>query len=246
MCNMQNGEENNGPSNTSDNLPSTQQLKDAMFQSQDSKILAFKDKPKAADAGYLNHMRVLYTQNKTNAAAPKHTFRAIASAPERILDAPDMSDDFYLNLLDWSAQNLLAVALGPAVYLWNAQSGSIDLLTELEGTDNIVTSVSWSGDGNFLSIGCNSNDVQLWNVEAKKQLRTMRGHSSRVGALAWNNHVLSSGARDGNIFNHDVRIAQHHIGTLRGHSLEVCGLKWSHDGTELASGGNGTIFITTF
>jgi cell division cycle protein 20 (cofactor of APC complex) len=177
-------------------MPSAQMLKDSLFDgAADSKILAFKDKPKAADAGYLNHMRVLYTQNKTSAAGPKKSFRAIPSAPERILDAPDMSDDFYLNLLDWSAQNTLAVALGSAVYLWNAHTGTIDMLTELEGADNSVTSLAWSGDGSFLSIGCNDNNVQLWSVEAKKQLRTMRGHQARVGALAWNNHVLTSGSR---------------------------------------------------
>lgn len=68
----------------------------------------------------------------------------------------------------------------------------------------------------------------------------MRGHSARVGALAWNNHVLSTGSRDSMIFNNDVRIAQHTVGSLRGHSLEVCGLKWSPDGSALASGGNGT------
>lgn len=44
-------------------------------------------------------------------------------APERILDAPDVVNDFYLNLIDWSLTNLLAVALGPSVYLWNADKG---------------------------------------------------------------------------------------------------------------------------
>jgi len=125
--------------------------------------------------------------------------------------------------------------------LWNAASGDIDLLTELEGADNMVTSLSWSADGNFLSIGANNANVHLWQVEAKKQLRTMRGHSARVGALAWNNHILTSGSRDSMIFNHDVRVAQHKIGTLEGHTLEVCGLKWNDDGTTLASGGNDNV-----
>ncbi len=29
-----------------------------------------------------------------------------------MLDAPALQDDFYLNLVDWSAQNVLAVGLG--------------------------------------------------------------------------------------------------------------------------------------
>jgi len=59
--------------------------------------------------------------------------------------------------------------------------------------------------------------------------------------LAWNRHILSSGSQDTSIFNHDVRIPNHHIATLQGHDQEVCGLKWSPDGTQLASGGNDNI-----
>ena len=49
----------------------------------------------------------------------------LAQAPERILDAPDIITDYYLNLVDWSNNNYLAVALGAHIYLWNAASGEI-------------------------------------------------------------------------------------------------------------------------
>ena len=39
-----------------------------------------------------------------------------------MLDAPSLQDDFYLNLVDWSSQNMLAVGLGTCVYLWSASS----------------------------------------------------------------------------------------------------------------------------
>lgn len=60
----------------------------------------------------------------------------------------------------------------------------------------------------------------------------------RVGVLASNSAILSSGSRDGYIYQHDVRIAAHHAATLAGHTHEVCGLKWNAGGTLLASGGN--------
>jgi len=66
----------------------------------------------------------------------------------------------------------------------------------------------------------------------------MGGHAERVGALSWNEHVLSSGGRDGLVINHDVRIARHAIATLTAHRQEVCQLAWSHDGKTLASGAN--------
>ena len=71
------------------------------------------------------------------------------------------------------------------------------------------------------------------------QVRTLRGgHRSRVGALAWNNHILITGGMDGQIINNDVRIRSHIVETYRGHQQEVCGLKWSASGQQLASGGN--------
>lgn len=46
----------------------------------------------------------------------------------QVLDAPALQDDFYLNLVDWSAQNVLAVGLGNCVYLWNACSSKASVL----------------------------------------------------------------------------------------------------------------------
>ena len=40
------------------------------------------------------------------------------------LDAPDLVDDYYLNLLDWGSSNVLLIALGNTVYLWDASDGS--------------------------------------------------------------------------------------------------------------------------
>ncbi|GMH31859.1 hypothetical protein Nepgr_033703 [Nepenthes gracilis] len=71
------------------------------------------------------------------------------------------------------------------------------------------------------------------------QLRTLKGgHRTRVGSLAWNNHILTSGGMDSRIINNDVRIRDHIVETYRGHNQEVCGLKWSASGQQLASGGN--------
>ena len=102
-----------------------------------------------------------------------------------------------------------------------------------------VSSVSWTQQGGtHLAIGTASNTVQLWDVQASKLLRTMNGHSERVNALAWNNHILSSGSKDTTIINHDVRVQHHIVGRLNQHTQEVCGLQWSPDGAYLASGAN--------
>ena len=205
-----------------------------------ARVLAFRNKA-PTPAAHQNDLKVLYSQNKVSS---KTTIRAkcsrvIADAPTRILDAPDMVDDYYLNLLDWSANNTLAVALGQVVYLWDAASGEINELMSVDGANDHITSVSWIGEGGgHLAVGTNSCDVQLWDTGSQKQVRSMGGHEGRVGALDWNQHILSSGSRDGTIINHDVRIRDHCTATLASHTQEVCGLKWNREGTMLASGGN--------
>ena len=109
---------------------------------------------------------------------------------------------------------------------------------ECEGEDNYVSSVQFTEDGSYLAIGLHTGSVELWDIEHQRRLRTMAGHSARVGSLAWNEHLLSSGSRSGLVFHHDVRVSQHHVATLEGHTQEVCSLKWSADHRHLASGGN--------
>lgn len=46
-----------------------------------------------------------------------------------MLDAPELQDDFYLNLVDWSAGNLLSVGLGACVYLWSACTSQVTFRT---------------------------------------------------------------------------------------------------------------------
>ena len=205
-----------------------------------SKILAFKSKAPAPPAGFENPMRSLYSANAGAASAikSKRQVRHIPQAPERILDAPELLDDYYLNLLDWSCNNVVSVALGSTVYLWNADSGDIQQLTQTKDEDDYITSLSWAADGRHIAVGTNSAETQIWDAERLRQVRTLRGHAARVSSIAWNNATLSTGGRDQNILNHDVRVREHHISTLRGHDQEVCGLKWSPNGLQLASGGN--------
>ena len=77
---------------------------------------------------------------------PFKSERKIAKVPFKVLDAPALQDDFYLNLVDWSPQNVLSVGLGSCVYLWSASSSKVTKLYDL-GTADSVTSVQWSARG---------------------------------------------------------------------------------------------------
>nr|GMD49533.1 cell division cycle 20.2, cofactor of APC complex-like [Ipomoea batatas]GMD56615.1 cell division cycle 20.2, cofactor of APC complex-like [Ipomoea batatas]GMD58516.1 cell division cycle 20.2, cofactor of APC complex-like [Ipomoea batatas] len=199
-----------------------------------TRILAFKNKPPTPVEGITNEFSSAAYQAK-----PMKPKRHIPQTSERTLDAPDIVDDYYLNLLDWGSSNVLSIALGSTVYLWDASDGSTSELVTIDDENGPVTSVKWAPDGRHIAVGLNNSDVQLWDTTANRLLRTLRGgHQSRVGALDWNNHILTTGGMDGLINNNDVRIRAPIVETYRGHHQEVCGLKWSASGQQLASGGN--------
>ncbi|KAF2000737.1 WD40 repeat-like protein [Amniculicola lignicola CBS 123094] len=168
--------------------------------------------------------------------SPQKQPRAVAKVPYKVLDAPDLADDFYLNLVDWGSQNTLGVGLGSCVYMWNSTSGRVTKLCELP--DDTVTSVNWIQRGSHIAIGTNRGHVQIWDANSQRRLRTMTGHTARVGALAWNEHILTSGSRDRTIYHRDVRQPDQWMAKLVGHKQEVCGLKWNCEDNQLASGGN--------
>lgn len=205
---------------------------------QSPKILAFKRKPPPSlQVKEQTALEFLPTDARVSSPS-KFLYRHIPPAPERVLDAPELVDDYYLNLLDWSCKNVVAVALGTTVYLWHADTGAIHQLMSTSVVDDYITSVAWAPDGNHIALGFNSTEIQLWDATHLTQMRRLKGHSARVGSLAWNNTTLSSGGRDSKIINHDVRIRDHMTSQLSGHNQEVCGLKWSLSGQQLASGGN--------
>ncbi|CAK9440431.1 uncharacterized protein LODBEIA_P45310 [Lodderomyces beijingensis] len=168
---------------------------------------------------------------------PQKKPRSISKVPYRVLDAPELSDDFYLNLVDWGQQDILAVGLGDSVYLWDGATQSVDRLCNLSSKDK-VTSLNWIGAGTHLAIGTSKGLVEIWDATKIKCVRTMTGHSLRVSSLAWNEHILSSGSRDRTILNRDVRIEDHFVNKFECHKQEVCGLKWNVEEGKLASGGN--------
>lgn len=68
------------------------------------KILAYQNKAPAAPEGFQNPMRVLFTQTKTPVSV-KTGSRYIPQAPDRILDAPDIIDDYCEFLLIFKFNN---------------------------------------------------------------------------------------------------------------------------------------------
>lgn len=172
---------------------------------------------------------------------PRKPIRKVPKNPYKVLDAPELQDDFYLNLVDWSSQNQLSVGLSTCVYLWSATTSQVIKLCDLSASNeqDQVTSVQWCDKGDLLAVGTNRGITQIWDVTTQKKVRDLNGHTSRVGCLAWNADTICSGSRDRTIIHRDIRAPDSDQGRkMTHHRQEVCGLKWSPDKQLLASGGN--------
>lgn len=200
------------------------------------KVLSYQHKPQRQDP-HQNDLKVLYSSNKDGAVKQKPKgSRVLPQSADRVLDAPGLEDNFYGHPIHWSANNMIAVALQDTVFMFDATSGHTEKLCRL--SSGSITSLRWTGEGVHLGVGTSTGEVQIWDSLQARQLRSLRGHSGRLGALAWNDHILSSGAADAEIHHHDVRAKDHLVGRLQGaHSDLVCGLDYSSDGW-LASGCN--------
>ena len=178
--------------------------------------------------------------------------RKISIKPYKELPAPNLMDDFYLNLLDWSSKNLIAVGCTSSVILWNnnkTQSETLFTYDNIEQNNNqtneninkYVSSLIWSEDGEKLAVGNSMGLVELYDINKKTLISSYKGHSYRVGVVSWNKNIISSGSKDYSIITRDIRCKDNEENIIRkfyGHQQEVCGLKWSFDGSQLASGGN--------
>ena len=189
-------------------------------------------------------------QNNLNNCSDFKNQRKINPKPYKELIISNLIDDFYLNLLDWSPKDQIAVGCTTSVVLWNNNKTQSEILLNypcgnLEESENVVekyvSSLIWSNEGDKLAVGHSLGCVEIYDINKKKLVSNYSGHNGRVGVVSWNGNIISSGSKDCNIITRDIRCKNNNENIVIkyfGHNQEVCGLKWSFDGSQLASGGN--------
>jgi cell division cycle 20-like protein 1, cofactor of APC complex len=161
--------------------------------------------------------------------------RKFSKTPYKILDAPNLKDDFYIDVVSWSSKNIIAIGLGNEVYLWSAETSKVKCLCSL--INDVVTSVGWNNDGDVLAVGTEKGGIYIYDGISCVLITTLDSHLSRVGTLSWNQNLLSSGSRDGTIVHQDIRTGVT-CAKIYAHRQEICKIKWSINNDYLVSGGN--------
>jgi WD40 repeat protein len=91
----------------------------------------------------------------------------------------------------------------------------------------------------------NTTRVQLWEVTSGRILQTLRGHTARVGCVAFSpdGRFLAIGSQDRSVIVWDIATGEE-MWTFRGHQDRVALVAFSPDGRRLASAsGDGTIKV---
>ncbi|KAK9457743.1 WD40-repeat-containing domain protein [Dipodascopsis uninucleata] len=181
--------------------------------------------------------------------------RVLSYAPFRVLDAPGLRDDFYTNLLSWSATtNDLAVGLGSEVYVWQESTGAVLLP---EWSTSPVACVSFAPNGRTLIIGRMDGAISCWTVSSQSA-KAEYYHTAGLCCIGWRptrpgdkytefyvgdeaGEILrfclqESNLSDGNGF--DNRAVLELKGRTRGHTQQICGIAFNPSGTQMAVGAN--------
>lgn len=169
--------------------------------------------------------------------------RTVLKKSIKTLDAPNVFNDYYLNLLDWDSGDNLMVGLENEVYIYDNKTREVAVLTKSQ-TDN-VTSVKFNKHNNNAVVAWSNGICDILDYSTQKTFLKLEGDSSRMNSISWNNpNILSVGTTSSSIFTYDIRKSKPLISTSICNNGELAGLEWSYDGRNLASGGNeGTICI---
>ena len=178
-----------------------------------------------------NHDQILYPDMS------KFQVRSVPKQPFKVLDAPHLQDDYYVNIIDWSQNNTISVGLGNSCYLWSFSNNLVEKVSEFD-ENNLITGLTWNIKADDLAIGAMDGKVEIFDVQKKVATQSFYDHHERVGALSYFGNMLLTGSRDKQITLRDIRKKGRPVMTFSVHHQEVCGLKWSPDGEYFASGGN--------
>ena len=173
-------------------------------------------------------------------------YKSIPKISYKVLDAPNLRDDFYLKLVDWSKQNIVSVGLENKLYTWNAKYSDVSFISELP-EENYYSSLSFNNNGQYLISCSNEGIIFIKDIEKETDENIINalsnGRICSISPMNLNPNIISFGSKDLKIKTIDLRSKINPILNYSGHEREICGLKWSLDDKRLASGGDDNLLF---
>ena len=120
------------------------------------------------------------------------------------------------------------------VQLWEVNRGRLLAPLRLPSSWREVDALAFSPDGRIVASGSH-DEIQLWDVENQRHLKTLKGHKGRIFSLAFSldGKTLASGAEDHTVILWETATGNN-IATFQ-HSSEVFSVAISPNGESLAA-----------
>lgn len=188
-------------------------------------------RPNVADP--LEGLGLLKRSEKKEGRKNKFVLPAISF---KILDAPDLADDFFTSLFELSSKDAIAVSLSDCLYVQSSSASQPTKLYEAFSCE-AITSICWDPEGARIGVGNALGQVSVWDAEKCAEVFSFEAFGeSKVCALGWGN-LMAAGGADGTVLAFDPRESGRACAKFTGHRGEVCAVKWSSDRQFLASAG---------
>ena len=181
----------------------------------------------------------------------RKTARPKSIVPFRVLDARALRNDFYTNLIAWSATtNNILIGLGASVYMWSERAGAIPVMKHsiLAERNDFITCVSFSPYNSRIIIGTKNGSLFLYDqdicVRHNKKFNGLvalspihefkRDTSKGVACIEWFHNEHSNfivGVESGEVYIMDITNSSNDeiniklIGEFQAHGQQVCGMK---------------------
>ncbi|KAI8913710.1 WD40-repeat-containing domain protein, partial [Entophlyctis helioformis] len=189
----------------------------------------------------------LFSPPQTRSRQPQRT---LPKNPETVLDAPDVRDDYYINVLDWGVLGTLIVGLDDKCYLWNKTDARVDEIYQTVQAGDYISTCAFSPQGHRATVGTELGSILLFDTrrvstatpQQPDPLRTFTS-AQGVSALGWvDPNVFLTGDKRGSLFAWDTRSSQagRPLASVAGfHADRVVGITAHWNQTQFASGCNG-------
>lgn len=166
--------------------------------------------------------------------------RVFNTTPERVLDAPQFPSDA-TQLLDWGANNAIAIGMGQSLYSWNGDSGQAAKMVDLDSAARIKC-VQWLHKCSCVALSVQAGTTAIYDCRSSDFLRTVRLPAGlEVTGLSVKGPVMAV-ASDGPLGTtcaYDLRAKDALIATYEGHRGGVASLHYcAAEPFYLATGGN--------
>jgi WD40 repeat protein len=163
--------------------------------------------------------------SKTPAIAPSQTMRGHT---DWVMGAAHLPGE----------RRIITCSLDASLRLWDLKSGT-QIGEDWRDGYSGVWSMALSPNGEIVASGCNDGKVRLWDVETRKVICKLTGHSNVVCALCWraDGERVASGSWNGTARVWDVKRGKNILTIKTGHHW-VNAVMYSPDSSKLATGGD--------